>query len=74
MGGNLVDIGFKQKLEESYLDYWKSKIGKIFKENTDLIFKNDEHAEINWSSPETPKVDIKSINKKRKGHLYVLQK
>ncbi|KAK2701762.1 hypothetical protein QYM36_019598, partial [Artemia franciscana] len=67
MGGNLVDIGFKQKLEESYLDYWKNKIGKKFKENTDLIFKNDEYAEINWSNPEMPQVDIKSINKKTIG-------
>ncbi|KAK2722855.1 hypothetical protein QYM36_003151 [Artemia franciscana] len=67
MGGNLVDISFKQKLEESYLDYWKNKIGKKFKENTDLIFKNDEYAEIKWSNPETPQVDIKSINKKNMG-------
>ncbi|KAK2701761.1 hypothetical protein QYM36_019597, partial [Artemia franciscana] len=64
MDGNLVDIGFKQKLEESYLDYWKNNSGEKFKENTDLIFKNDEYAEINWSNPKTPQVDIKSINKK----------
>ncbi|KAK2722113.1 hypothetical protein QYM36_002610 [Artemia franciscana] len=67
MDGNLVDIGFKQKLEESYLDYWKNNSGEKFKENTDLIFKNDEYAEINWSNPKTPQVDIKSINKKMKG-------
>ncbi|KAK2722478.1 hypothetical protein QYM36_002876 [Artemia franciscana] len=67
MGGNLVNSGFKEQLERSYLDYWKSNSGESFKENKDLIFKNNEYAEINWSNPETPQVDIKSINKKNIG-------
>ena len=74
MGGNLVDSSFKDELEESFLNYWKSNSADTFKKNTDLIFGDDQYAEIDWSNNKQPQVIIKVRTMKQKGHLYVLQK
>ena len=58
MGGNLVDSSFKDELEESYLNHWKSKSGETFKENTRIMFKDNKSGIIDWSEEINPLVNI----------------